>query len=68
MHLNATEGMKVNTHHASYKKRMANLKGQPFIQSRKDAKHPKPCEKHEGVHKTPSARVHCTNAKEQMMK
>jgi hypothetical protein len=62
------EGMKVSTRRDSYKKHMANLKGGPFSQSRKDANHPKPCEKHAGMRETSIERVRCTNAKKGTMK
>jgi len=68
VHLNAMEGTKVNTCCNSKEKHMANLRVQPHSRSHKYTKHPKPCEKHGGVCKTPSERAGCTNMKEWTMK
>jgi hypothetical protein len=45
-HLNVMEDTKISTRHDSYEKFVVNLKGRPCSWSCKDAKHPKPCEKH----------------------
>jgi hypothetical protein len=47
----------------SYEKHPANFREQPHGWSHESAKHPKPCEKHGGEHKTARGENHCTNEK-----
>jgi hypothetical protein len=50
------EGIKEANQHDSYKKHADYLRKRPHRWSCKDAKHPKPCEKHGGMPKTPIER------------
>jgi hypothetical protein len=59
--LNAIEGISVieTTRHNFFKTCASNFKGQPYMQSHEGAKHLKLCDKHGGIHETPSERAHC---------
>jgi hypothetical protein len=59
----ALKGSKKGNQHDSYEKHTANLRKQPYEQSRDSSKHTKPCEKHGGMSKTPWGGDHCTNKK-----